>query len=46
MSIIGVPPESPDPEIRDASFISEIADVATVAERARARRRSPSRTCR
>ena len=28
----GVPPESPDPAIRDASYISEIADVATVAE--------------
>ena len=28
----GVPPESPDPAICDASYISEIADVATVAE--------------
>jgi peptide/nickel transport system permease protein len=33
MSMIGgVPPESPDPSIRDTSFLSEIADVATVAE--------------
>ncbi len=31
MSLMGVPPESPDPSIPNASFISEIADVATVA---------------
>jgi len=28
----GAPLESPDPSLRDSSFISEIADVATVAE--------------
>jgi peptide/nickel transport system permease protein len=31
MSVMGVPPESPDPSISDTSFISEISDVATVA---------------
>jgi peptide/nickel transport system permease protein len=33
MSLPGAPPpESPDPAIRDTSFISELADVATVAQ--------------
>jgi peptide/nickel transport system permease protein len=31
MSILNVPPESPDPSVPDSAFISEIADVATVA---------------
>lgn len=31
MSLMGVPPESPDPSVPDADFVSEIADVATVA---------------
>jgi peptide/nickel transport system permease protein len=32
MSLGNIPPESPDPTISDTAFITEIADVATVAE--------------
>jgi len=32
MSLMGIPPESPDPRISDTEFVHEIADVATVAE--------------
>jgi peptide/nickel transport system permease protein len=31
MSMMGIPPESPDPSLSDSAFLSEIADVATVA---------------
>jgi len=31
MSVMGIPPESPDPSISDAAFVTEISDVATVA---------------
>ena len=31
MSLMGIPPESPDPSISDTAFVTEISDVGTVA---------------
>jgi peptide/nickel transport system permease protein len=31
MSMMGIPPESPDPSISDSAFVTEISDIGTVA---------------
>ena len=32
MSLMGIPPESPDPSISDTAFVTEISDVGTVID--------------